>query len=78
MVMADDEIQEAIQKLLDKEGDGWTLTQYVIAMGLARMSDEGVESIAWYYAPGEQPAWQTEGLLKNAVDLHENGIEEDD
>jgi hypothetical protein len=42
------------------------------------MSDEGVESIAWYYAPGEQPAWQTEGLLKNAVDLHENGIEEDD
>ena len=74
--MADDEIQEAIQKLLDKEGDGWTLTQYVIAMGLARMSADGVESIAWYYAPVEQPDWQTEGLLKNAVELHINGEEE--
>ena len=78
MVMADDEIQEAIQKLLDAEGDGWTLTQYVVAMGLARMSDSGVESIAWYYAPEPQPDWQTEGLLRNALDLHENGEEEEE
>lgn len=76
--MASDEIQEAIQKLLDAEGDGWTLTQYVVAMGLARMSSEGVESIAWYYAPDEQPDWQTKGLLEQATILHDSPEEVDD
>lgn len=76
--MVNDEIQSAIQQLLDKEGDGWTLTQYVICMGLARMSNEGVESIAWYYAPDEQPDWQTKGLLEEAAVLHENAGDDDD
>ena len=76
--MVNDEIQQAIQTLLDAEGDGWTCTQYVIAMGLARMTDEGVESIAWYYAPDEQPDWQTTGLLEQAANLHENAENDED
>lgn len=75
--MANDEIQSAIQKLLDAEGDGWTLTQYVVCMGLARMSSDGVESIAWYYAPDEQPDWQTKGLLEQAAVLHDSADNED-
>jgi len=76
--MADDDIQEAVQNFLDKEGDGWTLTQYVVAMGIARMTDSGVEAIAWYYTPEAQPDWQTEGLLRNALDRHMNSDDEVD
>lgn len=75
--MANDQIQQSIQKLLDEEGDGWTLTQYVVCMGLARMTNDGVESVAWYYAPDEQPDWQTKGLLEQATILHDNADDED-
>jgi hypothetical protein len=76
--MVDDEIEEAIQNLLDKEGDGWTLTQYVVVMGIARMTDSGIEAIAWYYKPDAQPDWQTEGLLRNGLEIHINSEDEDE
>ena len=72
-----DKIRLAIQEMLDKEGDGWSLTQYVIAMGLERIENNGsIESVAWYYAPDGQADWQTTGLLEEAVALHENAEEE--
>jgi hypothetical protein len=68
-----DRLREAIQEFLNGEGDGWNLTQYVIAMGLERITSDGtVESIAWYHAPDNQADWQTGGLLEEATALHQN------
>lgn len=67
----DESLREAIQRLLNSLGDGWTVTQYVVAMGLERMDSEGaVEATAWYWAPSEQPDWQTSGLLDEAKEMH--------
>lgn len=66
-----EEIREAIQRLLNASGDGWSVAQYVIAMGLERIAPNGeVESTVWYWAPGNQPEWQTAGLLDRASELH--------
>ena len=74
-----DKIREAIQQFLNDAGDGWNLTQYVVAMGLQRIDSNGnVESIAWYYAPEGQADWQTGGLLEEASALHENAEEDED
>lgn len=74
-----DKIRLAIQDMLDKEGDGWSLTQYVVAMGLEKIKKDGsIESIAWYYAPDGQADWQTGGLLEEAAAMHENAEEIDD
>lgn len=74
-----DPIRESVQHhLLDAAGDGWSITQYVVAMGLERINPDGtVEATAWYWAPEEQPAWQTSGLLGQAKDMHE-GLDQDD
>jgi hypothetical protein len=74
-----DEIKNAIQRYLNSIGDGWSVTQYVVAMGLQRMDSEGnIESIPWCHAPDDQPAWQTEGLLQKAYDLFEDSEVESD
>lgn len=75
-----DPIREAIQRtILDKEGEGWSVTQYVIAMGLERMNPDGtVDSLAWYHSPPDQPAWQTSGLLDQAQDLHDKVSSDED
>jgi hypothetical protein len=71
-----DRIREAIQEFLNNEGDGWSLTQYVVAMGLERITADGtVESIAWYHAPDNQADWQTGGLLEEATTLHNTAEE---
>ncbi len=65
---AADDITNAIQRLLDNHGDGWTLDQHVIVMALQRLSPQGdVENIVWYYVPADQPTWQTSGLLDVAL-----------
>lgn len=71
MSSADDAVRDAIQsRILDAEGDGWTLGQYVVCMGLQRISSDGrVESTAWYWAPDGQPDWQSLGLLECAQDM---------
>lgn len=75
-----DPIREAIQRhLLDAAGDGFQITQFVIAMGLERINSEGVlEATAWYWAPEHQPDWQTTGLLDQALAIHEGSDNEDD
>lgn len=71
MTAADDAIRDAIQsRVLDAAGDGWTLGQYVVCMGLQRLDPDGrVESIAWCWAPDGQPDWQSLGLLECGQDL---------
>jgi len=73
MITALDRVRNAIQKLLNSEGEGWVLDQFVIAMGLQRVtSGNDVESTAWVWAPAEQPDWITDGLLRTATELRED------
>jgi len=68
-----DRLRNAIQRLLNSEGEGWVLDQFVIAMGLQRVTSENeVESTAWVWAPAEQPDWITDGLLRTATELRED------
>lgn len=71
MTAADDAVRDAIQsRVLDAAGDGWTLGQYVVCMGLQRIDPEGrVESTAWFWAPEGQPDWQSLGLLECGQDM---------
>lgn len=71
MSSPDDAVRDAIQsRILDAEGDGWSLGQYVVCMGLQRIAPDGsVESTAWYWAPNGQPDWQSLGLLECAQDM---------
>lgn len=75
-----DYLRNAIQRLLDESGDGWTVTQYVIAMGLERLNPDGsVECVPWHWSPRDQPGWQTLGLLERAADdLHYSEFEDED
>ena len=68
---ADDQVRDAIQSaILDAAGDGWTLGQYTICMGLQRLESDGsVASTAWVWAPPGQPVWQSLGLLEAGQDM---------
>lgn len=68
-----DRLRNAIQKLLNAEGDGFIVQEFVLALGLQRITPDGaVESTAWVWAPAEQPEWQTDGLLQAASELRES------
>jgi len=72
MITPVDRLRNAIQKLLNAEGDGYVLDQFVLALGLQRINSDGViESTAWVWAPAEQPDWITDGLLRTATELRE-------
>lgn len=62
-------LRDAVQKLLNQEGDGWSVHQFVVVMGLERLNPAGeVESTPWSWAPPEQPEWQSLALLGQALD----------
>ena len=63
------QIRSAIQSILDGEGDGWQVGQFVLAMGIERWRGEGVESSAWVWAPPDQPEWMSCGLLESAREM---------
>ena len=68
-----DRLRAAIQRLLNNEGDGWVLGQFVLALGLEKMNSDGtIESTAWVWAPADQPDWITDGLLRAASELRED------
>lgn len=69
----------AIQAMLDDENEGWQVSQFVLALGLARMNSDGqMESVAYIWSPPEQPDWCTDGLLHAVVDLRDGDCGEDD
>lgn len=70
--MSGEAIRAAIQATLDEAGDGWTLTQHVVCMGLERVTDGGIEAAAWYWTPPGQPEWMTDGLIEQAARLRED------
>jgi hypothetical protein len=75
-----DRIREAIQAVIDtEEGEGWSVAQYVVAMGLERIRSDGtVESSGWYWAPPDQADWMTYGLLEAALELRATAEQLDD
>jgi len=65
-------LRNAIQRVLNEEGDGWIVGQFVLALGLEKMVDGVIESTAWVWAPADQPDWVTDGLLAAASELRED------
>lgn len=74
-----DRIRDAVQAVIDQEEpQGWAVAQYVVAMGLERITSTGtVEAISWYWAPPEQPDWMTAGLLESALEIRSTAELED-
>jgi hypothetical protein len=73
-------LRDAIQAVINDLDDdrGWTVGQFVISMGLERVTPDGrVESCSWHWAPPEQPDWQIVGLLLAAVEDHNSAEIED-
>jgi len=65
-------LRNAIQRVLNEEGDGWIVGQFVLALGLEKLVDGVIESTAWVWAPADQPDWVTDGLLRAASELRED------
>lgn len=72
-------IKQAIQAMLDNYGDGWNVAQYVIVLGIERVTSEGrLETAPWVFTPRDQPEWMSDGLLEAGCGLRaEAEIEED-
>jgi len=46
-------------------------------MGLERVTADGeLESSPWIWAPGQQPDWQTDGLLDAAMEMRHSVIDD--
>lgn len=71
MTPAEQQLRAALQALLDEQGDGYSVAQYVIAFGLERIVDGRIESAAWVWSPPQQADWQTDGLLLAACELRD-------
>ena len=67
-------IRDAIQEMLDSHDDGWSVTQHVVCMGLERVIDGRIESMAWFWAPSDQPVWMTGALIESAIRQHDDAI----
>jgi hypothetical protein len=65
-------LRNAIQRVLNEEGDGWIVGPFVVALGLEKLVDGAIESTAWVWAPADQPDWVTDGLLRAASELRED------
>ena len=71
-------VERALQLVLDDAGDGWTLSAYVVVLGLERVTSDGsVESIPWSFTAPNQPCWATRGLLDELDDTYSTNRGED-
>lgn len=62
-------LTEAIQAVLDGEGDGWTLSHWITIMGIERMNSDGeVDTAVWITKPQQQAEYVTDGLITAAFD----------
>lgn len=65
-------IRDAIQAIINDEGqgEGWSLGQFVVVMGLERMTTDGkIEATSWYWVPPNQAEWMTIGLLESGLEM---------
>ncbi len=64
-----DPIRAGIQQHLDACGDGWSLSHYVVAMSLERITSDGeIETMDWWTAPVGQPPCIRNGLADYLID----------
>jgi len=78
MNQAESNLRDAVQALLDADGDGWCAAQIVVCMGLERVNSSGeIESAPWLWAPKSQAEWMTDGLIESALCLRSNLIDDD-
>lgn len=68
----EEHMRHAIQQLLNAYQDGWVLDDFVLALGLQRITNGMVESTAWVWSPAEQADWKTDGLLTAAMELRDS------
>lgn len=71
-----DEILAALQRQLDSEGEGWTVTCYVTVVGCEQLESGHVVSQSFRYVAEDQAAWVTNGLLDEAEELRANNYEQ--
>lgn len=65
-----DAIRQALQYLLDCEGDGWQLSHWVAAVGLQKIDNDGtIANTAWVVAPIGQAEYISDGLLAAAEEM---------
>ena len=73
-----DRIRQAVQAVIDADESGWTVSQFVVAMGLERiLSDGSMEACSWYLAPPDQADWMNAGLLEAGLELRAGAELED-
>lgn len=67
-----DKLRTLLQELVDAADDGerWSVGhQVVVVMSLERIVDGRVEGTSWYWTPGGQADWMTDGLLEAAIEM---------
>lgn len=64
-----DPVRAALQAVIDTHGDGWTVSDYVVTMGLERLEAGELETTPWWYAPPTQAEWVTDGLIMALEDM---------
>lgn len=74
-----DRLRAAIQDVVDAEGqgEGWSVAQFVVVMGLERVVDGGIQASAWYWHPPDHADWMVTGLLECGIEMRA-GAEADD
>jgi len=73
-----DPIAEAAQQVIDRDWPGWSLANYVMVVGVARIDDDGrVATTIGLYQPVGQPDYTTLGLLVAGNDLREQAEQEE-
>jgi hypothetical protein len=58
-----DAIRAAIQAWIDRQGDGYTVSHFWIAVGLERIDSDGVAWGTYAIEPDSQPSYVTDGLI---------------
>lgn len=73
-------LRVAVQAILDADdSDGWQVAQFVVCMGIERVTSGGeIESAPWLWAPDAQPDWMTDGLIESACALRADSEVGDD
>ena len=71
-------LREALQYLLDAEGDHWMVSHWVAVLGIERVGGGDIKTSVWMAMPPSQPDYVTDGLLKAAEELREHADLEDD
>ena len=72
-------MRQALQYILDCEGDGYHLVHHVTILGLQRMDVTGhIQTTSWVLIPAEQADYITDGLISAAEEQRACSIIEDD